>query len=354
MYNLKNSIKNQFLKYRRLLMHTGFWLFYVLFFGSVYGKYGNNFSWYFLESFCMLPFVMLATYTTIYFILPFYLKKRNLILAVGFVILLLFLTTLGERISLRLLNRLPVSGESLFGVTFLYLMLETNFMVGIAFVIKMVKKWLVQQKEKHEMEKRNLQTELNQLKAQLHPHFLFNTMNNLYAMSVGESAKTSESIARFSELLRSVLYECNETEVDLDKEISLICNYIDLEKIRYGDRLKIGFEITGETAGIKIAPMLLFTFVENSFKHGAGFDPGNPSIQILIQTGVNELTFSVENSKPLVAVKEINQGGIGLKNVQKRLDLIYGKNYSLKIDDESQKFGVVLKISQPNEPLFIQ
>ena len=100
--------------------------------------------------------------------------------------------------------------------------------------------------------------------------------------------------------------------------------------------------------------MLLFTFVENSFKHGAGTDPGKPSIQISIQTGVNEFTFRIENSKLPVAVKEVNQGGIGLKNVQKRLNLIYGKNYSLKIDDESQKFVVVLKISQPNEPVFIQ
>ena len=354
MYNLKNYIKNQFLKYRRLLTHAGFWLFYVLFFGSVYGKYGNNFNWYFLESLCMLPFVILATYTTIYFILPFYLKKRNLVLAVGFAILLIFFTTIGERITLRLLNGLTISGESLFGVTFLYLMLETNFMVGIAFVIKMVKKWLVQQEEKHEMEKRNLQTELNQLKAQLHPHFLFNTMNNLYAMSVGESAKTSESIARFSELLRAVLYECNETEVELEKEIALIRNYIDLEKIRYGDRLKIGFEITGETAGLKIAPMLLFTFIENSFKHGTSPDPGKPSIQISIQTGVNEFTFRVANSKPPVTVNQANHEGIGLKNVQKRLDLIYGKNYSLKIDDDFQNFLVVLKISQPHEPVFIQ
>ncbi len=354
MNNLKDYIRNQFSKYRRLLTHAGFWLFYVLFFGSIYGKYGNNFGWYFLESLCMLPFVMLATYTTIYFILPFYLKKRNLVLAVGFIILLLFFTTLGERISLRLLNGLSVSGKSLFGVTFLYLMLETNFMVGIAFIIKMVKKWLAQQEEKHEMEKHNLQTELNQLKAQLHPHFLFNTMNNLYAMSVGESAKTSESIARFSELLRSVLYDCNETEVELDKEIALICNYIDLEKIRYGDRLKIGLEITGETAGLKIAPMLLFTFVENSFKHGAGADPEKPVIQISIQTGANEFSFRIENSKPPVVLNKVNHGGIGLKNVQKRLDLIYGKNYSLKIDDESQKFGVVLKISQLNEPVFIQ
>ncbi len=354
MYNLKNKIENKFLKYRRLITHLGFWLFYVLFFGSIYGKYGNNFSWYFLESLCMLPFVMLATYVTIYFILPFYLKKRNLVLAVGFIILLLFFTTLGERISLRLLNRLTISGESLFGVTFLYLMLETNFMVGTAFVIKMMKKWLAQQEEKHEMEKQNLQTEMNQLKAQLHPHFLFNTMNNLYAMSVGESAKTSESIARFSELLRSVLYDCNETEVDLNKEISLICNYIDLEKIRYGERLKIGFEITGETTGLKIAPMLLFTFVENSFKHGAGADTGKPSIQISIQTGLNEFIFRVENSKPQVVLNKVNQGGIGLKNVQKRLDLIYGKNYSLKINDDFQKFEVVLKIGKPNEPVFIQ
>ncbi len=226
---------------KRFFQHVLFWLFYVLFFGSIYGKYGNDYKWYMFESLCMLPFVMIATYTTIYVLLPFYLKKRNLILTVFLLVGLIASVTLGERIFLRRINQLPINSETLFGVTFLYLMLETNFMVAIAFTIKFGKKWKLQQQEKFEIEKQNLQAEMNLLKAQLHPHFLFNTMNNLYALSLEESAKTSEGIAKISDLLRSVLYECNEVEIELEKEIRLIENYIDLEKMRYGNRLKLTF-----------------------------------------------------------------------------------------------------------------
>ena len=224
---------------KRFLLHVFFWLFYVLFFGSIYGKYGNDYKWYLFESLCMLPFVMIATYCTIYGLLPFYLKKRNLPLTLIFLVLLIFSVTLGERIFLRKINQLPITFDSLFGVTFLYLMLETNFIVAIALAIKIVKKWKVEQEKKFEMEKLNLQTELNLLKAQLHPHFLFNTMNNL-----------------------------------------------------------------------------------------------------------NELLFFAENSKPGLVQKrkEFENEGIGLKNVKKRLEIIYGERQSLNIAELQNKFSVYLSI----------
>jgi len=297
----------------------------------------------------MLPFIMLATYTTIYGILPFYLKKRKLFVSLLMLISLLFFVTLGERVCLRMINNLEVTFDSLFGVTFLYLLLETNFMVGIAFAIKVVKKWIDQQQENHEMEKRNLKTELNLLKAQLHPHFLFNTMNNLYALSIEKSTKTSEGIARISDLLRSVLYECNEAEISLVKEIKLIENYIDLEKMRYGDRLHLQFNVSGPVDSMKIAPMLLFTFVENCFKHGSSSDPEKPFIEIHLTVSENKMVFIAENSKPLPVNENVSphsSGGIGLMNVKKRLEIIYGGNYSLEITDEARMFKVELVIQK--------
>ena len=331
---------------KRILLHFLFWLFYVLFFGSIYGKYGNDYTWYLYESLCMLPFVMIATYTTIYVLLPFYLKKRNLVLTVFLLVILIVTVTLGERIFLRKINQLPITFDTLFGVTFLYLMLETNFMVAIAFAIKFVKKWKLQQEEKFEIEKQNLQAEMNLLKTQLHPHFLFNTMNNLYALSLEESAKTSEGIAKISDLLRSVLYECNEVEIELGKEIKIIENYIDLEKMRYGNRLKLTFDMQIHSTTFKIAPMLLFTFVENCFKHGSSNDPGEPSIIIKISARENELIFLAENSKVIdnKTIKESKNAGIGLKNAQKRLDIIYGERHKLEITDSNDKFEVYLLI----------
>ncbi len=330
---------------KRFFQHVLFWLFYVLFFGSIYGKYGNDYKWYMFESLCMLPFVMIATYTTIYVLLPFYLKKRNLILTVFLLVGLIASVTLGERIFLRRINQLPINSETLFGVTFLYLMLETNFMVAIAFTIKFGKKWKLQQQEKFEIEKQNLQAEMNLLKAQLHPHFLFNTMNNLYALSLEESAKTSEGIAKISDLLRSVLYECNEVEIELENEIRLIENYIDLEKMRYGNRLKLTFDVKRPIHNFKIAPMLLFTFVENCFKHGSSNDPGNPYIHIKISTNEDEMLFVAENSKSqAVKMNGIKNEGIGLKNAQKRLDIIYGERHKLEITDTQNKFEAFLSI----------
>ena len=296
----------------------------------------------------MLPFIMLATYLTIYSILPFYLKKRKLLITVLLEFSLLFAVTLGERIFLRMLNSLPVTFNSLFGVTFLYLMLETNFMVAIAFAVKIVKKWFDQQQEKHEMEKRNLKTELSLLKSQLQPHFLFNAMNNLYALSLEKSSKTSEGIAKISELLSSVLYECNEAEITLEKEIKLIGNFIDLEKMRYGSRLKLDFEVIGTVEKMKIAPMLLFAFIENCFKHGTSNDSENPFIKIKLEVAGNSIIFNCENSKPSQNqnIKENTKGGIGLMNVKKRLDIIYHDKYNLNITDEKSKFIVWLRITK--------
>ena len=332
---------------KRILPHVLFWLFYVLFFGLCYGKYGHDYRLHLIETTFMLPFVMLATYTTIYAILPFYLKERKLFLTLLMVGALLVVITLSERIFLRWLNDLPLTSDALFGVTFLYLMLETNFMVGLGFTVKFVKKWFEQQQEKHEVEKKHLESELSLLKGQLHPHFLFNTMNNLYALSLEKSSLTTEGIAKISDLLRSVLYECNDKEIALDKEIKLIRNYIDLEKMRYGKRLAVDFKVRGRPEETRIAPMLLFTFVENCFKHGCSNDPGKPCVKICIEVKRGDIHFHAENSIPAVVNKKhTKSGGIGLVNVKKRLELMYRGKYKLICGNNENCYHVSLSIKK--------
>ena len=331
--------------WKRISLHVSFWLFYVVFFGLIYGKYGNDYKWYFFESLCMLPFVMTATYTTIYGILPYYLKERKLFTSVLSLVVLIFAVTLGEHIFLRIINSLPITFNALFGITFLYMMLETNFMVGIAFAIKTLQKWIDQQNEKHEMEKRNLETELSLLKSQLHPHFLFNTMNNLYALSLEQSSKTSEGIAKVSELLRSVLYECNKREIPLKKEIELLRNYVDLEKMRYDNSGYFNFDISGPVENVQIAPMLLFTFVENCFKHsGIGQNEAH-YIKLKVVVAENKFDFYAENSKlPATEPSFDKIEGIGLNNVRKRLKILYSGKYSLEITNLKAKFKVHLSV----------
>jgi len=294
----------------------------------------------------MLPFVMFATYITIYVLLPHYLKKRNLFVIVSAIIIVLFFSTLGERIFLRKLNSLEITFDTLFTLSYIYLLLETNFIVASAVAIKIAKKWFEQQGEKHDMEKRNLETELNLLKSQLHPHFLFNTMNNLYALSLEKSTKTSEGIVKISKLLHTVLYECNDAEITLEKEVKMIENYIDLERMRYSKNFKIEFNVDGPLAKIRIAPMVLFTFIENCFKHCGSIEPENSFIKIDLNVTNEAIDFFAENSK-LNSLKNKNQtesGGIGLANVKKRLEIIYGENYNLNIKNKENSFEVNLRI----------
>jgi two-component system, LytTR family, sensor kinase len=293
----------------------------------------------------MLPFVMAATYTTVYAILPFYLRTKKLLVTVVMVASVLLLATFGERVFLRVINGLPITSDSIFGVTFLYLFLETNFIVAIVFAIKIVKKWFEQQTEKHEMEKQNLKKELHLLKSQLQPHFLFNTMNNLYSLSVSESAKTTEGIAQMASLLQAVLYECNESEILLEKEIKLIENYIELERLRYGSDLNLSFKISGPVEKWKMAPMLLFTFVENCFKHGGRRKNGKFNIEIILMVSKEKLLFQTENSLPVQKkTSEKSVGGVGLYNAKKRLEILYKNKYRLNIREIAQTWKVSLEL----------
>ena len=289
---------------------------------------------------------MLATYLTIYGILPAYLKSRKLFRSLVLLVFLLLFTTIGESIFTMIINKKPLTLEAIFGVSAIYLLLETNFMVATAFVIKFYKLWHEQQEEKYKIEKQNLEKELNLLKAQLHPHFLFNTMNNLYALSLENKTKTSEGIAKVSDLLRSVLYECNEREIPLEREIGIIKNYIELEKMRYGDRIHVDFKVEGDVTRMKIAPMILFTFVENCFKHGCSPDPDQPYIDIGIKLHNGEFQFLSCNSQPKhqPVNKTKKEGGVGLANVRKRLEILYPGKYELNCKGDEMCYNVSLTL----------
>lgn len=331
----------------RFFQHVMFWLSYVMIFGLVYGKFGHDYPYYFLESIGMVPFVMTSTYITIYLILPHYLKKQHFFLSLILFFGTLLLVCTLQRLFLRYINELEIKIDEIYDLSFLSLFLETNFMVGIAMAIKLIKIWFDQQKEKFEYENRSLQSELSLLKAQIHPHFLFNTMNNLYALSIGESGKASAGIAKVSDLLRAVLYDCNEASIDMKKEIALIQNYIDLQSLRYDNRLAIDFRIVGEPDGIRIAPMLFITFIENCFKHGSSKDPADSWISILFTITDHQIRFVAGNSKPQKSGETVEpeKGGIGLENVRKRLDILYRENYEMNIRDLENSYEVELVLN---------
>jgi LytS/YehU family sensor histidine kinase len=197
-----------------------------------------------------------------------------------------------------------------------------------------------------QLEKEKLDAELKLLKSQINPHFLFNTLNNLYALTLNQSSRAPEMVYKLSQLMNYMMYDGNQTEVPLEKEIRYIENYIALEKIRYDNHVDVALSVYDNVEGVMIAPLLLLPFVENSFKHGLSnrISGGWVRIEILLQGST--LVMKVENSKSLhekeKSIKPVS--GIGLQNVKKRLELIYPERYNLQIIDEEETFLVVLKI----------
>ena len=204
----------------------------------------------------------------------------------------------------------------------------------LAVVIKWFKYWYIEHKSSQQLAQEKLQAELNFLKAQVHPHFLFNTLNNLYALTLKQSKDASEVVLKLSDLLDYMLYECNAATVPLTKEIKLVQDYIALEKIRYGKRLDIEFTTQGQPEGTMIAPMLILPFAENAFKHGVSEELDQSTIGIHLTVQQNKLTLKVQNSKSKEADQEDHfeyKEGIGLKNVSRRLELLYPQRHQLTI-----------------------
>jgi two-component system, LytTR family, sensor kinase len=222
------------------------------------------------------------------------------------------------------------------------------FLVGSSSTIYgILSDWFIHQSEKMELQTQTMQSELKFLRSQINPHFLFNTLNNLYALTLKKSDDAPEIVLKLSEMMRYMLYECNEKKVPLQKEVAYMKNYLDLERLRQHESIDIQFDQTGEISDQKIAPLLLIPFIENSFKHGLNSHIDHGWVNIRMQVDGNHLLFSIENSKGPSQPKQVHRksGGIGLVNVRRRLNLIYDDQYQLKISNEPNTYRVILDLN---------
>lgn len=214
-------------------------------------------------------------------------------------------------------------------------------------VMLIVFNYYKQQKKTAILLEQKKSNELDALRNQLNPHFLFNTLNNLYSLALKKSDSTPEVIAKLSDILDYILYRCKSKLVPLKNEIELLHNYISLEKIRYGKRVHINFTETIEN-NTKIAPLLLLTFLENAFKHGVNQEIKTATIDINISSNSNQIEFYLKNSKPQPHIYRTdnseNREAIGLINTTKQLDLLYPNKYKLDINDTEKTYTVTLKI----------
>ena len=215
---------------------------------------------------------------------------------------------------------------------------------GMAAAIKLMKYWYVKEQRNLELQKENTESQLQLLKAQIHPHFLFNTLNNIYSYTQGNSPTASKLVMGLGDMLRYMLYECNQPLVPLGKELQMLKDYISLEKIRYGNSLDVHVDVPKESDGLLIAPLLLLPFVENCFKHGASHMIDQPWVNLYISIDNDEMHMKLLNGKPVNYQSVRHARGIGIGNVRKRLDLLYPEKYSLHIQEEEDVFIVNLKL----------
>ena len=209
--------------------------------------------------------------------------------------------------------------------------------------LKFFKAWYLKQEEKQMLIKANADAEIKLLKAQVHPHFLFNTLNNIYSFILAKSPQAKIMVKKLSSMLHYIIEECEQPLVLLSKEINMINDYIELEKVRYGNNLNIEMKITNDTNKL-IAPLLMIPFIENSFKHGTSKMLANPWIKLNIEVNEGTLYFSLVNSKPEVEINATNKKGIGLNNVKKRLELLYPEKHYLQIESTKDTFIVEMQI----------
>jgi len=190
----------------------------------------------------------------------------------------------------------------------------------------------------------NLQNELKLLKSQINPHFLFNALNNIYALSALDTERTQQSISYLSDMLRYVIYDCEQNFVPLEKEIAYIENYLKLFALKSSKPYPITLDFQIKNHQAKIAPMLLIPFVENALKHGNIENRSSSFISISIQDNTDFICFEIENSIPKTPINKDTVGGIGLENVKKRLKLLYPDQHDLTIKQSDTTFFVTLKL----------
>jgi two-component system LytT family sensor kinase len=228
-----------------------------------------------------------------------------------------------------------------FGSYFVSTVFTSLAFLFLSAVLKFTVDWFLNERIQRDLENQRLSAELAFLKSQINPHFLFNSLNSIYSLAYQRSETTPEAILKLSEIMRYMLYESNDNKVDLEKELQYLQSYIDLQKIRFGNKAFIDFKVEGKIENQQIAPLLLIAFIENAFKHGVANNPLTP-IRLLIDVDDAHLHFYMQNKKHMNNRDTV--GGIGLNNVQRRLNLLYPGKYNLVVNDEIDTYTVELSL----------
>jgi hypothetical protein len=345
----------------RVRRHLVFWFVYFLFTLLTYMHGGLEqmrfMRWAGMEVCEVLANMLVeipCCYFLIYFLVPaFLMKKKYFLFITGCIALFLgsaglyYLDHLLFAHRIHALFGLDFNNPEYFYSSLINLLIFFPIPISIALAVKMLKTWYLSQQKHAQLQEETAAAEMRLLNAQIQPHFLFNTLNNIYSFSLYQSPRAAELASTLSHTLEYMILECQEPLVQLEKEINMVMNYFTLEKARYGNRIRIHTAIKGDPTSRTITPLLMIPFAENCFKHGASKMTGGSWIELSIEITDKMLYFTLANSKPDAVWTTPNKTRIGLENVRKRLRLLYPDRHGLLIKDGDDRFTVEMHV-----PLF--
>jgi sensor histidine kinase YesM len=350
------AISNE--RFFRFGRHFIFWLAWWAFFGLIYGfpmsvnaLHSIKTPLAYLEALLYLPQHLFLSYGILYLILPKLLLRGRWWMGLIAVVVLVVLTAMMSQfvasyaiIPIRKSFEIPYQPSTKFYASLMAGLRGSMTVAGFAVAIKLIKLWYLKKMDNERLEKATLRAELELLKGQLQPHFMFNTLNTIYSFSLNGSNKTSQAILELSQLMRYMLLDCAKPLVPLAREIQILNDYVHLEKERFGSRLEISISCSGDIDDKQIPPLLLMPFVENSFKHGVSEMIEQAWISLHLSVKEDLLKFKLLNGKPAATNTDSRSSLVGLLNVKRRLDLLYPQAHDLRLSESEETFVVNLTL----------
>ncbi len=335
----------------RFSLHVLFWATYLIVYSALVNVNMEGVSFIELLLRTLVYFIFIditATYFTLYFLMPKYLYTgKYLVFIVLFILSVIPIMLLNQAMNYYVyipkFHPNYAYQRSFWEFQYFYNLISTYSVVLLAAAIKLSKRWYEIREQQVELEKQNLKSELAMLKLQLSPHFLFNTLNNIDSLIYSDKDKASESIIRLSQIMRYMLYESQGAKVQLNSEIEYLHSLVELQSLRIAKNNFIIFDLIGDASSIMISPLLFVPFIENAIKHGDKTVEA-PGVKIKMEIKSKALSFSIWNAKNANSLSTDKDGGIGLINVKRRLELLYADKHTLNLMDNESEFIVELNL----------
>ena len=331
-----------------LRYHLVFWLVYFAFNFVRWGSYFDEYWFSFISNLIEFPLHIIIVYLNIYYLVPkfiigkkykTYIVSLLIILAINYVVRMSLFYWLITNDASHLIKE----GIELYSFNHIVtITLGEIYVIALVSAIKFTIDYVIELNKNNHLLQLQTETEMKFLKAQVQPHFFFNTLNNLYALTLQRSTKASQVVLKLSEIMEYVIYDLNMKKIPLLKEINYVQNYIELERLQRGDLVESNIEIIGKIDDVVLPPYLFLPFVENCFKHGQ-LSTGKIFIEMTFQKNEKELEFIIKNNYERENLPN-TKSGIGIKNIKRMLELLYGNEFQLKNYSTENQYIVILKI----------